>query len=156
MHVLLMGSYKPLVKALKRGLEEEGLVVDLACNGQEGDSKVPTKDYDVIILDVMRPRDASLSLLQDWRCAGLKTHVLALTPSGSVNERIPGLKSMADDWLTKPFELEELLARLRALVCSNGPIKDSIRCISEPGQSQSRLNGRCAAREEKVSGTAVR
>jgi DNA-binding response OmpR family regulator len=111
MRVLLVGAYRPLVKALRRGLEEEGFTVDVA-----GDAAVPTADYGAIILDLRRARDAGLSPVRDWRLAGLKAHVLALTVPEDNEEQIPGLSSVADDSLTKPFELDELIRRLQALL----------------------------------------
>jgi DNA-binding response OmpR family regulator len=117
MRVLLLGGYGPLVKALTRGLQEEGCTVDVACGDRAGSSEISLLGYDAIILDLMRPEDVGLSLLvQGWRRAGLRTQVLALTAPESLDGRVPGLGSMADAWLTKPFALEELFARLRALV----------------------------------------
>ncbi|HEV3255565.1 MAG TPA: response regulator [Gemmataceae bacterium] len=117
MHVLLLGAYKPLLRALKRGLEEEGCQVDDTYNDPPGNGESLPAGYDVIILDLIRPNDASLSMLQRWRWGGLQTHVLVLAPPPSTDATDGGLDAAADDRLTKPFELEELLARLRAVVC---------------------------------------
>jgi DNA-binding response OmpR family regulator len=124
--VLLVEDHRPLVRALKRGLEEEGFAVDVAFDGEEGGYKAETADYDVIILDLMLPKEDGLSLLQRWRRAGLKTHVLVLTARGAIEDKVRGLDMGADDYLTKPFELGELLARLRALVRRGHQIKDPI------------------------------
>jgi DNA-binding response OmpR family regulator len=113
MRVLLIEDHKPLVRALKQGLEEEGFAVDVASDGREGDFKARTAEYDVIVLDLMLPKEDGLSLLQRWRKEGLSTHVLVLTARGSVEDKVKGLDLGADDYMTKPFELEELLARLR-------------------------------------------
>src|SRR6266704_3579759 len=113
--VLLIEDHRPLVRALKQGLEEEGFAVDVAYDGEEGGYKAQTADYDVIILDLMLPKEDGLSLLQRWRRNGLTTHVLVLTARGGIEDKVRGLNLGADDYLTKPFELEELLARLRAL-----------------------------------------
>jgi two-component system, OmpR family, response regulator len=126
MRVLLIEDHKPLVRALKQGLEEEGFAVDTASDGPEGDYKARTAEYDVIILDLMLPREDGLSLLQRWRRNGLKTHVLVLTARGSIEDKVRGLDLGADDYLTKPFELEELLARLRALIRRGHQVKDPI------------------------------
>jgi DNA-binding response OmpR family regulator len=126
MRVLLIEDHKPLVRALKQGLEEEGFAVDTAADGPEGDYKARTAEYDVIILDLMLPREDGLSLLQRWRRNGLKTHVLVLTARGSIEDKVRGLDLGADDYLTKPFELEELLARLRALIRRGHQVKDPI------------------------------
>jgi DNA-binding response OmpR family regulator len=126
MRVLLIEDHKPLVRALKQGLEEEGFAVDTAQDGPEGDYKARTAEYDVIILDLMLPKEDGLSLLQRWRRNGLKTHVLVLTARGSIEDKVRGLDLGADDYLTKPFELEELLARLRALIRRGHQVKDPI------------------------------
>jgi DNA-binding response OmpR family regulator len=122
----LIEDHKPLVRALKQGLEEEGFAVDLAYDGEEGGYKAETAEYDVIILDLMLPKEDGLSLLQRWRRAGLQTHVLVLTARGSIEDKVRGLDQGADDYLTKPFELEELLARLRALVRRGHQVKDPV------------------------------
>jgi DNA-binding response OmpR family regulator len=124
--VLLIEDHKPLVRALRKGLEEEGFAVDTAVDGEEGAYKAQTADYDVIILDLMLPKEDGLSLLQRWRRAGLKSHVLVLTARSSIDDKVRGLNLGADDYLTKPFELEELLARLRALVRRGHQIKDPV------------------------------
>ena len=114
MRVLLVEDYKPLVRALRQGLEEENFAVDLAQDGEEADIKARNTEYDVIILDLMLPKIDGLTLLQRWRKAGIKTHVIVLTARGSIDEKVKGLDAGADDYMTKPFELEELLARIRA------------------------------------------
>ena len=124
--LLLIEDHEPLVRALKRGLEEEGFAVDTARDGEEGAHKARTAEYDVIILDIMLPKEDGLSLLKKWRRAGLKSHVLVLTARGTIEDKVKGLDLGADDYLTKPFELEELLARLRALVRRGHEIKDPV------------------------------
>jgi DNA-binding response OmpR family regulator len=129
--VLLIEDHLPLARALRQGLEEEGFAVDSASDGEEGDYKARTADYDVIILDIMLPKIDGLTLLQRWRRQGLKTHVLMLTARGSIDDKVRGLDLGADDYLTKPFELEELLARLRALVRRGHQVKDPILRICD-------------------------
>jgi DNA-binding response OmpR family regulator len=124
--VLLIEDHKPLVRALRQGLEEEGFAVDVAHDGEEGNYKARTAEYDVIILDLMLPKTDGLSLLQGWRREGLTTHVLVLTARGSIEDKVRGLDFGADDYLTKPFELEELLARLRALIRRGHQVKDPV------------------------------
>src|SRR5439155_21336155 len=110
--VLLVEDHKPLVRALKQGLEEEGFAVDVAYDGEEGAYKARTTTYDIIILDVMLPKEDGFSLLSRWRREGLKSYVLLLTARGNTEDKVQGLDLGADDYLTKPFQLEELLARL--------------------------------------------
>ena len=126
MRVLLIEDHKPLVRALKRGLEEEGFAVDTAGDGEEGDFKARSADYDVIILDLMLPKKDGLALLKEWRQNGLTAHVLVLTARAGMEEKVQGLDLGADDYLTKPFQLEELMARLRALVRRSHQVKTPV------------------------------
>jgi DNA-binding response OmpR family regulator len=124
--LLLIEDHKPLVRALRQGLEEEGFAVDVAFDGEEGNFKARSAEYDLIILDLMLPQVDGLTLLQGWRKKGLQTHVLVLTARGTLEDKVRGLDIGADDYLTKPFELEELLARIRALIRRNHQAKDPV------------------------------
>jgi DNA-binding response OmpR family regulator len=126
MRVLLVEDHKPLVRALRQGLEEENFAVDVASDGEEADVKVRNTGYDVIILDLMLPRIDGLTLLQRWRRDNIKTHVLVLTARGGIDDKVRGLDAGADDYLTKPFDLEELVARLRALIRREHQVKDPV------------------------------
>ncbi len=126
MRILLVEDHVALSKALRQGLEEEGFAVDTAMDGDEADIKARTTQYDVIVLDVMLPKVDGLTLLKRWRDGGITTHILMLTAKSSLNDKLLGLDSGADDYLTKPFELDELLARIRALVRRSHQIKDPI------------------------------
>jgi DNA-binding response OmpR family regulator len=126
MRVLLIEDHKPLVRALKQGLEEDGYAVDVATDGQDGDFKARTAEYDAVILDIMLPKEDGLSLLQRWRKDGLTMHVLVLTARGSMEDKVRGLDLGADDYMTKPFELEELLARTRALIRRGHQVKSPL------------------------------
>jgi len=124
--VLLVEDHKPLVRSLRQGLEEEGYAVDTAFDGEEADHKGSTAPYDVVVLDVMLPKMDGLTLLQKWRKAGVKSHVLMLTARDHLDDKVKGLDAGADDYLTKPFELEEFLARVRALVRRGHQVKDPV------------------------------
>jgi DNA-binding response OmpR family regulator len=124
--VLLVEDHKPLVRALRQGLEEEGFAVDVAFDGEEADYKAKSANYDVIILDLMLPKKDGITLLQQWRRNGLSAHVLVLTARGTLDDKVRGLDTGADDYLTKPFDLEELLARIRALVRREHHVKDPV------------------------------
>jgi DNA-binding response OmpR family regulator len=126
MRVLLVEDHRPLARALRQGLEEEGFAVDAAADGEEADHKARTAQYDAIILDLMLPKVDGLTLLQNWRRDGLSTHVLVLTARGTIEDKVRGLDLGADDYLAKPFELEELLARLRALIRRGHQVKDPV------------------------------
>ncbi len=124
MRILLVEDQLTLVRALRQGLEEEGFAVDTATDGEEADIKARTVEYDVILLDIMLPKIDGLTLLKRWRTSGISTHVLLLTARGSTGDKVTGLDSGADDYLAKPFELDELLARIRALVRRGHQKKD--------------------------------
>lgn len=126
MKVLLVEDHKPLARALKQGLEEEGFAVDVAYDGEEGQYKATTSSYDVIVLDLMLPKVDGLTLLAGWRKKGLSTHVLILTAKDTTDDKVRGLNLGADDYLTKPFELEELLARVRALIRRGHQVKTPV------------------------------
>ncbi len=123
MRVLLVEDQASIRKPLQQGLEEEGFAVDVAADGEEADVKARTTPYDVVVLDIMLPKVDGLTLLKRWRAAGLTTHVLMLTAKGGLTDKVAGLDSGADDYLPKPFELDELLARVRALVRRGHAVK---------------------------------
>jgi len=148
MRVLLIEDYKQMVRALKKGLEEEGFAVDVAMDGEEGGYKAETADYDVIILDLMLPKEDGLSLLKRWRAKGLKSHVLVLTARSSMEDKVNGLDLGADDYMTKPFQLEELLARIRALIRRGHNVKDPVLRVHD-------LEIDTTARTVKRSGKAI-
>jgi len=126
LRILLIEDHQPLVRALKKGLEEEGWEVDVATDGAEGDSKARSASYDAIILDLILPKVDGLTLLKQWRKQQLNTHVLILTGRGEPVDRVQGVNMGADDYLTKPFQFEELTARLRAL-SRRGPQMQTLR-----------------------------
>ncbi|MBI3823425.1 MAG: response regulator transcription factor [Planctomycetes bacterium] len=131
MRILLVEDHKPLLRALKRGLEEEGFAVDTAEDGEEADFKARGAGYDVVVLDLMLPKIDGLTLLKQWRKDNVTTHVLILTAKDTTEDKVKGLDLGADDYLTKPFQLEELMARLRALVRRRHQIKDPILRVND-------------------------
>ncbi|HYV39550.1 MAG TPA: response regulator transcription factor [Gemmataceae bacterium] len=126
MRILLIEDHKPMLRAIKQGLVEEGFAVDTAADGEEGGFKAQSANYDVIILDLMLPKIDGLTLLQKWRKEGVSSHVLVLTARGSIDDKVKGLNLGADDYLTKPFQWEELLARLKALIRRGHQVKDPV------------------------------
>ena len=116
MRVLLIEDYDLLRQSLEQGLREEGYAVDAARDGETGLWHARSGQYDVIVLDLMLPGIDGLSILKTLREENSPSHVLILTAKDSTNDRIKGLDAGADDYLVKPFDLGELLARVRALV----------------------------------------
>jgi two-component system OmpR family response regulator len=120
--VLVVEDDARMAAAIRRGLRFEGLVVDLAAGGEEALRKVGATDYDAVVLDVMLPGLDGFETCRRLRADGNWTPVLMLTARDAVEDRVRGLDGGADDYLTKPFSLAELVARLRALV-RRGPVE---------------------------------
>lgn len=115
MRILVVEDQPDLLRNLARTLREEGYAVDTATDGKDGLTKAQDNDYDALVLDVMMPKLDGWEVLKQLR-ASKKTPVLMLTARDAVPDRIRGLDGGADDYLTKPCDLDELLARLRALI----------------------------------------
>ena len=115
MRVLIVEDERDLAAALTRALTEESFAVDAAYDGDEGERLALAVEYDAIVLDVMLPRRNGWDVLRDLRAAGRRTPVIVLTARDAVADRVHGLNLGADDYLTKPFAIPELVARLRAL-----------------------------------------
>jgi DNA-binding response OmpR family regulator len=116
MRLLFVEDEKKISTLVRRRLREEGYSVDLVENGDDGVSRATLEPYDAIVLDIMLPGLDGLSVLRSVRERGIKTPVLLLSARGDVSERIEGLNQGADDYLPKPFAMDELTARLRALL----------------------------------------
>jgi two-component system alkaline phosphatase synthesis response regulator PhoP len=114
--ILLVEDEPGLVLTLTDRLESEGYMVQVAQDGEMGQQKALEGAFDLIILDVMLPRKSGFDVCRDLRAQGLQTPVLMLTARGQVIDKVLGLKLGADDYLTKPFEVLELLARIEALL----------------------------------------
>jgi len=126
MRVLIVEDEKSLADILKKGLEEEGYAVDVAYDGEDGLFMAENEPSDVIVLDIMLPVIDGMTILKNIRKAGMKTPVLMLTARDTVMDKVSGLDSGADDYLTKPFHFEELLARLRALIRRDSEVNASV------------------------------
>ncbi|HYW69544.1 MAG TPA: response regulator transcription factor [Pyrinomonadaceae bacterium] len=116
MRVLLVEDEPNAARMLAKGLREHGYAVDVASDGEEALYQESINEYDLIVLDVMLPRKDGFEVCQTIRDAGSAIPILMLTARDAVDDRISGLDSGADDYLTKPFDFGELLARLRALL----------------------------------------
>jgi OmpR-family two-component system manganese-sensing response regulator len=116
MQILLVDDEVELTEPLSRILRREGYTVDIAHSGIEGSHLAAQGKYDLLILDWMLPQSTGLEICQQLRSQGDKTPVLFLTAKDTVDDRVEGLDAGADDYLVKPFELRELLARVRALL----------------------------------------
>lgn len=116
MRLLVIEDEKKVARFIKKGLEEEGYAVDLAFDGEEGLTMVLDQVHDLILLDIALPKIDGLQVLKKLREKKVRTPVLLLTVRATIEDKVLGLDSGADDYLTKPFAFQELLARIRALL----------------------------------------
>jgi DNA-binding response OmpR family regulator len=126
MRVLIVEDNPRLRNSVKLSLEESGYVVDGAIDGVEGQEMAELTPYDAIILDIMLPRRDGLEVCRNLRKARLRAPILLLTARDAVEDRVKGLDSGADDYLVKPFSIDELEARLRALMRRDAPDKSGL------------------------------
>src|SRR5580698_7249524 len=115
MRILVVEDEKKTASFVRKALESEGFAVDVCQRGDEALAAAVATPFDGIVLDIMLPGRDGLSVLRQLRAQGNRTPVLLLSARGEVNERVEGLNAGADDYLPKPFELVELIARVRAL-----------------------------------------
>ncbi|PWU00843.1 MAG: DNA-binding response regulator [Terriglobia bacterium] len=116
MRILLVEDDAPLVRVLAKGLREKTYAVDQARDGEQAVYLGSVNEYDLVILDVMLPVKDGYTVCRELRASGRRMPILMLTARGSVDDRVAGLDCGADDYLTKPFDFKELLARVRALL----------------------------------------
>lgn len=129
MRVLVVEDEKLLSRQLAKAFAEAGYAVDCAAEGEQADFLVHTERYDAVVLDLGLPKIDGLTLLRRWREAGIFVPVLILTARGSWHEKVQGIDSGADDYMAKPFQMEEVLARIRALIRrSSGLANAELRC----------------------------
>lgn len=126
MRVILVEDEKALASIMKKGLEENGYSVDVAYDGEEGLFMAENYQADAVILDVMLPKLDGIAVLSKLRRKGVQTPVILLTAKDALTDKIKGLDAGADDYLTKPFEFTELLARVRSLVRRKSSVKEAV------------------------------
>jgi two-component system OmpR family response regulator len=129
--VLVVEDEELLSLQLAKALAESGYAVDRALDGERADFLAGTEHYDAVVLDLGLPKIDGLTLLRRWRDAGIFTPVLVLTARGSWHEKVQGIDGGADDYMSKPFRIEEVLARIRALIRrASGLASAELRCGS--------------------------
>ena len=116
MRILLVEDERKVARFIQQGLEAEGYQVDVATDGKSGEEKARSTTYDLLILDVLLPKKDGFEVLESLRKSSLDMPVLMLTARGTTEDVVRGLDRGADDYLTKPFSFEELLARIRSLI----------------------------------------
>jgi len=135
MKILIAEDELKVLKMVARRLKEEGFVVDTAKDGKISLYLINTYEYDCIILDIMLPVMDGLSILQSARAKKINTPILLLTAKSSVSDRVKGLEAGADDYLTKPFSLDELVARIKTLLR-----RETVKTVNELSISDLNLN----------------
>jgi DNA-binding response OmpR family regulator len=131
MRILLVEDDRKAARLLTKGLQEEGFVVDFAGTGEAGEEMATVNEYDVIILDWLLPGKDGLSVCGALRAAGSSMPILMLTARDTVADRVSGLTTGADDYLTKPFAFSELLARVRALLRRAGVARPAVLKVGD-------------------------
>lgn len=126
MRILVVEDEHRIAHSLQKGLEQERFAVDVAYTGIDGYDLASSENYDLIILDIMVPGMDGIAICKELRKAKIHTPILLLTAKGQIQDKVMGLNSGADDYLTKPFSFEELLARVRALLRRKGTTVETV------------------------------
>jgi two-component system OmpR family response regulator len=127
--ILVVEDEPGLSRQLVTSLQDAGYAVDAAADGARADFLARTEQYDAVLLDLGLPKVDGLTLVRQWREAALAMPVLVLTARGSWHEKVQGIDSGADDYVAKPFQMEEVLARLRALIRrASGQVAPALTC----------------------------
>jgi len=146
--VLVIEDERKIASFLRKGLEAQGFVVDHVANGDEGYALATTQPYDAAVLDIMLPGRDGLSILRNLRDRKISLPVILLTARSELNERLEGLNLGADDYLTKPFHIEELIARLHAVTRRVAGASQSILAVAD-------LKMNLLTRDVTRNGTAI-
>ncbi|MFZ1977632.1 MAG: response regulator transcription factor [Bacteroidota bacterium] len=129
MRILIVEDEQKVARFLKKGLEAEGYEIEVANDGELGEQLARTGSFDVVLLDVMLPKKDGFSVLHDLRKNSIRTPIVMLTARSATEDIVGGLDKGADDYLTKPFSFEELLARVRSVVRRNGQMKTKLQFL---------------------------
>jgi heavy metal response regulator len=131
MRILVVEDEKKVARFVQQGLEEEHYTVDVAHDGEAGLRMAESENYDLLILDIMLPKKSGLDLIKEFRARSRTAPALMLTAKGSIEDKVAGLDSGADDYLTKPFAFAELLARVRSLLRRGSKEKSTVLMIAD-------------------------
>ena len=131
MKILVVEDEKKVGAFIKKGLEEDRYAVEVAFDGDKGEELASQGSFDLIILDILMPKKDGLTMLKELRAKHIATPVLMITAKGSVDDKVKGLDTGADDYLVKPFAIAELLARVRSLLRRGGPEKSTALTVAD-------------------------
>lgn len=148
MRILVVEDEQKMAAVIKRILNENGYIVDVASDGKEGELKVNDEQYDLLIVDVMLPQQSGLQLCQKVRATNPSIPILVLSALDATDDTVRGLEAGADDYMSKPFESVELIARIRALMRRGSDLKQS--SVLQCSDLELDLTGRVARRNGNV------
>ncbi|MBS1553469.1 MAG: response regulator transcription factor [Bacteroidetes bacterium] len=148
MRILVVEDEQKMAAVIKRILNENGYIVDVASDGKEGELKVNDEQYDLLIVDVMLPQQSGLQLCQKVRATNPSIPILVLSALDATDDTVRGLEAGADDYMSKPFESAELIARIRALMRRGSDLKQS--SVLQCSDLELDLTGRVARRNGNV------
>jgi DNA-binding response OmpR family regulator len=131
MRILVIEDDPTVGQYVKRGLEEHRWSVDLVADGEEGERRASSEAYDLVVLDMRLPGKSGLEVLHAFRARGFERPVLVLTAQDAVDAKVTALRAGADDYVTKPFSVDELLARLRAVLRRRAPEHEPVLTIGD-------------------------
>lgn len=131
MRILVVEDEHRIANSIKKGLEQERYAVDVAYTGTDGFDLASTEDYDLIVLDIMLPEMNGIEICKNLRKNKIHIPILMLTAKGQTEDKVQGLDAGADDYMTKPFSFDELLARIRALTRRQGTILNTILSVED-------------------------
>ena len=131
MRILLVEDESRVAGFIAKGLREQAYAVDIAGDGEQALYQAAVNQYDIVILDVMLPVKDGHTVCRELRASGFRTPILMLTARGAVDDRVEGLDSGADDYLAKPFDFKELLARLRALLRRSAALRPQVLRVAD-------------------------
>jgi heavy metal response regulator len=131
MRILVVEDEKKVAKFLQQGLEEENYSVEVVSDGETALKRVSADSFDLILLDILLPKKDGITVLKEIRSAGISTPVLMLTAKSAIEDKVQGLDSGADDYLTKPFSFAELLARIRSIFRRGGSDKSATLAVAD-------------------------
>lgn len=150
MRILIVEDEKEIADGLEAILTREAYIVDVVYDGISGLDYMLSDFYDLVILDIMLPKLNGIDVLKNARNEGIKTPVIMLTARSQVHDKIAGLDSGADDYITKPFDSEELLARIRARTRTAGSLLQEDLCFGDIILSKRRQELKCSTRSVKL------
>ena len=129
MHILFVEDEAKIANFVRAGLKEQGFVVDYCDNGDEGYTRALDNEYDALVLDIMVPGKDGLSILKNLRRKGQNVPIILLTARNELDDRLEGLNLGADDYIAKPFFVEELVARIHAVVRRSAGDRQNLVCV---------------------------